>query len=253
MKSIIALAALVALCCGSPRAEDSAPKPQHKVLVELFTSQGCNSCPPAEKVLTQLGVHAQFGAKIVPLAWHVDYWDYIGWPDKFASPAHTQRQKDYARILKLRGLVTPQFIVANKPTQQLGQAIQTDAAKAAVLGIEVSATLKDGKIAAPVKLSKVDAAYTLDPGAVVRVVLFQAQASTKCMAGENAGKTLEESYLVLKAHEPLPAADALDKGVSASFDAPSGQAPGNLGVAVLVEVPGSMTTLECAAVPLKQE
>ena len=86
-----------------------APKP---VVVELFTSEGCSSCPPADELLAKL-VHTQpvDGAQIIPLAFHVDYWNNLGWTDRFSTPEFTQRQREYGRAMKLRSMYTPQMVV----------------------------------------------------------------------------------------------------------------------------------------------
>ncbi|MDZ4094707.1 MAG: DUF1223 domain-containing protein [Paracoccaceae bacterium] len=80
------------------------------VVVELFTSQGCSSCPPADDYLARLADDPQ----VIALALHVDYWDYIGWKDQFASPAFTERQRDYARAAETRSVYTPQMVVSGK-------------------------------------------------------------------------------------------------------------------------------------------
>ena len=78
------------------------------VVVELFTSQGCSSCPPADRLMAQLARRAD----VLPLALHVDYWDYLGWKDVLADPQYTHRQKSYARAHGKRMIYTPQMIVA---------------------------------------------------------------------------------------------------------------------------------------------
>jgi hypothetical protein len=108
-RSIAFLAALVALCTSSPRSRAAAPTP---VLVELFTSEGCSSCPPADDLLARL-IAAQpiEGARIVALGEHVDYWDQLGWKDRFSSAAFTNRQQVYATRLNNDGPYTPQLVI----------------------------------------------------------------------------------------------------------------------------------------------
>ncbi|MCQ0968879.1 DUF1223 domain-containing protein (plasmid) [Paracoccus sp. TK19116] len=82
------------------------------VVVELFTSQGCSSCPPADMMLSELADRPG----VLALSYHVDYWDYLGWADDFAEPAFTQRQKSYARVAGERAIYTPQIIVGGDET-----------------------------------------------------------------------------------------------------------------------------------------
>ncbi len=80
---------------------------ENPVVVELFTSQGCSSCPPADRLLAELASRDD----VIPLALHVDYWDYIGWKDVFGQPAFTRRQKGYARAGGWRTIYTPQMVI----------------------------------------------------------------------------------------------------------------------------------------------
>ncbi|SCZ55852.1 hypothetical protein SAMN04488118_102486 [Epibacterium ulvae] len=80
------------------------------VVIELYTSQGCSSCPPADELLAELASHED----VLPLALHVDYWDYIGWKDEFASPAYTNRQKGYAHVGQRRMIYTPQMVIMGR-------------------------------------------------------------------------------------------------------------------------------------------
>ncbi len=108
MRSIGILASL-ALLLGTASAQSSRPAP---VLVELFTSEGCSSCPPADKLLADLQQKQPVKeAEIILLGFHVDYWNYIGWTDRFSSPQFTKRQESYAARSYERSVYTPQIIV----------------------------------------------------------------------------------------------------------------------------------------------
>src|SRR5690348_12259422 len=128
------LALLAAAAAGCSSTARGAPTEWRRpVLVELYTSQGCSSCPPADAFLRELPALGLGRDKVVPLTFHVDYWDRLGWKDPFASGAYTGRQEWYARSSKLRspdgasgldGLYTPQMIV-NGTVQFSGQRRET--------------------------------------------------------------------------------------------------------------------------------
>ena len=103
-RRVILGGAMAMTAAWSGRVTAAAASP---VLVELFTSQGCNSCPPADAYLTELA--RQPG--VIALAYHIDYWDQLGWRDPFSSPAATDRQRNYARLLGLKTIYTPQMVV----------------------------------------------------------------------------------------------------------------------------------------------
>src|SRR5699024_1210797 len=88
------------------------PMPAQPVVVELYTAQGCSTCQPADALLADMADRGD----LLALSFHVDYWDYLGWPDEFAAPPFTQRQEAYARSFGERGLYTPQIIVGGTDT-----------------------------------------------------------------------------------------------------------------------------------------
>lgn len=101
-QSVLAVTSLALAGTVLPAAAQQSP-----VVVELYTSQGCSSCPPADEILAEL---AEWPG-VVALALHVDYWDYLGWKDSFGKPEHSLRQRAYARAAGKRSLYTPQMIV----------------------------------------------------------------------------------------------------------------------------------------------
>ncbi|TPW10725.1 MAG: hypothetical protein FD130_2142 [Halothiobacillaceae bacterium] len=84
---------------------------QRTAVLELYTSEGCSSCPPADRWLHQFTTDARLWRDIVPLAFHVDYWDYLGWRDRFAHPEHTARQQTYAAIGGIKTVYTPGLVL----------------------------------------------------------------------------------------------------------------------------------------------
>src|SRR5689334_21818950 len=114
----LALGALGALCvlassaCARADGEPRATGPEGPVVLELFTSQGCSSCPPADALLSKLASSGSLaGRSLAPLAFHVDYWNDLGWADPFSLPAWTERQHQYARVLKDDRVYTPELVV----------------------------------------------------------------------------------------------------------------------------------------------
>lgn len=181
----IALAVTLALAVpGFARAEQV-------VVVELFTSQGCSSCPPADAILGQLAERDD----VIPLALHVDYWDYIGWKDDFARPEHTVRQRGYARAKGEKMIYTPQMIVqgdahilGNKP-MDLADAIRAHAVNDA----PVSVALERAGDRVNVALRKTG---SVPAEMDVHVVTYTPSATRSIRRGENAGRTLTYHNIV---------------------------------------------------------
>ena len=109
-KFITFAATALAVLAGLTGLAERAAAQTSPVVVELFTSQGCSSCPPADELLGRIADRDD----IIALSLHVDYWDYLGWRDVFSSPAHTRRQRDYAGYMGERMVYTPQIVVQGR-------------------------------------------------------------------------------------------------------------------------------------------
>jgi hypothetical protein len=108
----IAIALLAGLTTLLAQNTGTSIPPQKTVLVELFTSEGCSSCPPADALLRQVnGTRTSAGQLIVGISEHVTYWNSLGWSDPFSSPANTERQNDYGKRFRLEGVYTPQMVI----------------------------------------------------------------------------------------------------------------------------------------------
>jgi hypothetical protein len=175
------LAAGVALlAAGSAAAEEASRSP---VLVELFTSQGCSSCPPADALLAELAERED----VIALSLHVDYWDYLGWQDVFAMPAFTRRQAAYAEAQGDRSVYTPQMVVH-------GEARLVGSRRETVLAAIEAA--RNG--AAPARLDiarreerleiRVAPAAARAPAGVLWFVTYHSPAPVRIKSGENAGR-----------------------------------------------------------------
>jgi hypothetical protein len=167
------------------------------VLVELFTSEGCSSCPPADALLARLVRDQPVpGARVIALGQHVDVWDELGWKDAFSSASFTRRQQAYVRSLGLSGAYTPQLVVGGR-LQSVGS--DERAARAAVAA---SARPADATIAARVTSAAgaspvLEVTARWEPGAAdVVVAVVQDRATTRVARGENAGRTLDHVAVV---------------------------------------------------------
>ncbi len=163
------------------------------VVVELFTSQGCSSCPPADALLARLAKRED----VLALSMHVDYWDYIGWPDTFARPEHTLRQKAYAHIAGMRSIYTPQMIIAGKDhvigSKPMDVADYIEMSRDSPALLEMEATLEGGVL----RFEARSATHMPLPDSMqVMLVAFTERASVMIQRGENAGKTIEYANIV---------------------------------------------------------
>ncbi len=178
----------VALFFGAPEGVAAAGDPPLTV-VELFTSQGCSSCPPADAFLGELAKRDD----VLALSVHVDYWDYIGWKDPFADPRNTRRQRAYAKKLGLRYVYTPQMVIqgaydstGSDRAEVLGKI--TQAAEMKRLAVKISRT-KDG-----VRVVLPDAGGT--EKAAIWLFVFDFRHDSVIKRGENSGRTLRYHNVV---------------------------------------------------------
>ena len=220
------------------KTEDQKPKtenqPKNYVLVELFTSEGCSSCPPADKVLARLEAEQPVeNVEIIPLALHVDYWNYLGWRDEFSSADYSARQNGYADKFKLDAIYTPQMVV-DGATQFTGSQFETavnsvkDSAKSKKGGVEMSIDDTNLKIEIS-DLPDHDAAY-------VWFVITEDNLQTDVRRGENSGKKLSHTAVVreMKLLDTL-AENAKNFSVNQNFALQTGWEKKNLNLIVFVQ------------------
>jgi hypothetical protein len=167
-------------------------------VIELFTSEGCSSCPPADELVAKIQKESA-GKQIYILAYHVDYWNHLGWKDQFSSADFSKRQHDYANYLHLQSVYTPQIVVNGK-TEFVGSeegtlrnAVRNSLLKTPAGHVDLT-ILKADKNQASLK-------YTvegIEKNTVLFVALLQKSAQTNVMRGENGGHTLSHVQIVRK-------------------------------------------------------
>ncbi|OYX44389.1 MAG: DUF1223 domain-containing protein [Rhodobacterales bacterium 32-67-9] len=217
---------------GMGLAQSGAPNP---VVVELYTSQGCSSCPPADKILNGLAKRDD----VIALALHVDYWDYIGWKDSFADPAFSKRQRAYARFAGARTVYTPQMIVGGMDHIIGIRPAEVDALIRRFAARPAPVTLSLGRSGGTVRV-KASASAPLPRGSVVQVVRYKPTETVSIERGENAGKTIDYANIVT------------DWRQAADWDGTSDllldlKAPGGDPVVIIIQEPGPGPILAAAA------
>ena len=156
-------------------------------LLELYTSQGCSSCPPAERWLNKYVDYAGLWTQIIPLAFHVDYWDYIGWKDVYASPENGERQRDYARAGKARSVYTPGLFSNGREWRGW------------ILRVHPRASSrKPGNLTVVVDSSRITATFeAAGEPTELHLALLGFDISTQVDRGENRNTTLQQQFVVL--------------------------------------------------------
>jgi hypothetical protein len=225
----------------------TATSPAHTVaLVELFTSEGCSSCPPADAWMRRLPSAGFDTARVVPLALHVDYWDYIGWKDRFAMARFTERQRTYSALSGVRFVYTPQVVLAGRDYrgwhgggfERDVRAVNARRARAAIsIALEpLEATVSSVRVSVRAK-SPVDGA-----GAALYVAVYENGLTSEVRSGENSGATLRHDYVVREWIGPITL-DADGKAELARTISHAGRG----GVAAFVQTQGSGEVLQATA------
>jgi hypothetical protein len=228
----IALPAAQAQSCSSK-------SPAHTVaLIELFTSEGCSSCPPADRWLQGLAGKRDLFDRIVPLSLHVGYWDYIGWKDPFAQAGFTARQREYARLRGSGTVYTPQVVLSGKdfPAWDTAAFERTVAQKGQTRSgaqVQFTANASANSISVSGALQAADPALDLQ----VHFVVFEMGLRSKVTRGENSGALLTHDFVVRHWNPPLITKFGRWAGdTTILLDAAKvGAVPRNLGIAALVQ------------------
>jgi hypothetical protein len=251
----LARAACAAALLSTSAAASAAcnlESPAHRVTVlELYTSEGCNSCPPADRWLSSLRGHGT-AQRVVPLAFHVDYWNYLGWADRFAQPAFSARQHEVARRTASRLVYTPQVVLDGGDWRgwhmpgALEARLNAARPQAAGATIRARARLDAGAIRLGGGVALGDKSAV--PSARTWAAIYEHGLSSVVAAGENRGRTLAHDYVVRALAGPAVAGG--DGTVRLDLRIPVDETwdAGRLGVALFIERLDSGAILQAAAV-----
>jgi len=198
-KSLLLVISLFFYTGVSLRAEVVIASPITRVsLLELYTSEGCSSCPPADKWLSKLKSHSALWTSLVPVSFHVDYWNDNGWEDRFSSPEYSERQKRYAKSNNLRTVYTPGFLLNGQEWRSF-------------FGFRKLSTKSNEKVGSiSLKINDMDLEATYKPSTnitdktlILNVVVLGFEIKSHVKSGENRNKDFKHDFTVL-GYKALP-------------------------------------------------
>jgi len=256
VKHYLALVLSAALIAPSGvAAECKATSAEHRVpLLELYTSEGCNSCPPADRWLSALPQRGLTAGQVVALGFHVDYWNYLGWRDPFSSPEYSDRQRSASIRNRARFVYTPQLLLDGRDYRR--GFFRDDIAD------RISAIAKERPEATIELVQAADGENTVDVRARVRttddhgnearayLALYENRLANKVSAGENGGKYLEHDFVVRDLSPPHPAVPDGAPEIHHRFALDQTWKKGNLFLAAFVQNERTGKTLQALAVPI---
>jgi hypothetical protein len=260
----VTTASMAAVCPAKGEVRTAASGPKLTTIVELYTSEGCNSCPPADKWFSRLSRVASPGQPFIPLAFHVDYWDYIGWRDRFAQPQFSDRQRGLVQAAGKRTVYTPQVFYDGADvglwSSGSGLSRATQATQQRQATLQLALALKSTSAAV------LDADLTLLPGTasnvpadlVAYVALVEQNLVSRVSAGENKNVTLEHAHTVRQLVGPIAVSPAVGKSLApgtlaqatAQLMADPATKPADLSVVAYLKRRGSIEVLQAVALPL---
>lgn len=182
----------IAAWSGSATALELKSPPQRVTLLELYTSEGCSSCPPADRWLSRLKTDKRLWQEIVPVAFHVDYWNQLGWTDRFSNPRYSQRQRDYKHHNHLNVVYTPGFVKNGREWRGWfnRQALSNNSPSTAGV-LQANIDKDNGSV-------EFKPAIPTATPLILNVALLGFDLATEVKRGENRGKRLEHDFVVLE-------------------------------------------------------
>ena len=237
-------------------AKNPAPPDGRTAVIELFTSQGCSSCPPADRLLSKLAQDPRYPGKVIPLSFHVDYWNYIGWTDPYSSSRWSDRQKLYAaRAFHSNRIYTPQVVVNGRAEcvgsqeaavlDRVTDALAADPAGRVSLALDPPTPDGHLRVKVGAKLAKAVGSGDLD----LWVAIYESGLSTSVKAGENASRVLRNDRVVRRFEKAftLPGTAGAEKSGEIVLGLDKRWKTGDLGVAAFLQDPATLAIHGAAA------
>jgi hypothetical protein len=224
--------------------------PHTTALVELYTSEGCDSCPPADRWLQGLAGRGLAPDRVVPLSLHVNYWDYIGWKDPYAQQRFADRQRKLAQVMKARIVYTPQVLLQGQDFRAWGGRA-FDEAVARINARPPKAAISLALVGGRADTLDVEARAELlqpDEDAALFLATYENRLVSSVAAGENRGRTLSHDYVVFEWLGPIPfhGGKAADRR---SLPLLPKAVPANSGVAAFVQNRRTAEVLQALMLP----
>ncbi len=240
-KQCLLLLALSAISFAASASQCKTSSGQYKTaLIELYTSEGCSSCPPADSWLRRLPKQDYAGSKVIPLSFHVDYWDYLGWSDRFAKKQYTQRQRRVASVNRLNTIYTPQVVIDGHDFRfwfwagRTKSKISDITRMPAQARIELTVKKTEGnKITATSNVMLLPQSYPKQSS--VFIALYQNKLTSRIRAGENKGRELKHDFVVRDLRGPFNIDGNSVKKIEQDFYLDKSWNPANIGIAVFVQ------------------
>jgi len=229
----IALTVVLSGAAGHTATAGNVPR---VALLELYTSEGCNSCPPTDHWVSSLPQPQFVPQRLVVLAFHVDYWNYLGWQDRFSQRRFTERQQSLVRANGLRTAYTPQLVLNGRDfrdTAGIEKQVARINAQAPSVNLTLHADRKGSTLKTSVSVTPV-ATFTQEPMELF-VALYENNLESQVQAGENRGKRLQHDYVVRVLLGPV--AVAADKTTHQAWQIPltTGWKTADMGLAAFVQ------------------
>jgi hypothetical protein len=254
---LVAMSLAAGICARG--AEDGAPneKGRAPILVELFTSEGCSSCPPADTLLQRMdSAQPVPGAQLIVLSEHVDYWDHDGWKDPYSSHLLTERQSEYSKVLDLKTVYTPQMIVdggreLRGGAEQIGQLLQKEE-EVQKVPVSIASAVVDAQNPSILRAHVEADGGSEKHSAEIYVAVALDHAESQVLRGENTGRNLTHVAVV----QSLTKIGKLDKGKNFNQDIQvklqPGTDPANLRLIAFVQESGPGKVLGAAVMRVEK-